>query len=71
MIRVYVEMILDTDCEASAADGANEILREQQRAFATGSCLLDYALVSFEPLEIEGLTAENYEEGDAFNTEEN
>jgi hypothetical protein len=71
MIRVYVELILDVDCDAGAADGANEILRDQQRDCVPTSCLLDYALVSFEPLEIEGLTAENYEEGDAFNTEEN
>lgn len=59
---VNCRLLLDTNCEASAADGANEILREQQRDYAPGSCLVDYSLDSFTVIAI----APDYSEGDAF-----
>lgn len=59
---VTCRLLLDAECESGAADGANEILREQQRDYSPGSCLVDYALDSFTPTAI----APNYSEGDAF-----
>jgi hypothetical protein len=65
MYRITVELIVDVASEAEACDAANEILREQQRDFTEGSCLLDYCVLAPENCDWLGDPA-NYQEGDAF-----
>jgi hypothetical protein len=64
MIALTVTLILNVPTMAEACDAANEILREQQRDFAPGSCLLDYD-VSGTGVVIAG-SNQHYSEGDAF-----
>ena len=64
MIVLTVSLVLDVSTGAEAADAANEILREQQRSFAPGSCLIDYG-VQFPAYMIEEDPV-TYTEGSAF-----
>ena len=59
---VTCRLLIEADSEGEAADGVNEILREQQREYAPGSCLIDYAQDAFTPTPI----APDYGEGEAF-----
>lgn len=59
---VTCRLLIEAESEGEAADGVNEILREQQRQYAPGSCLIDYAQDAFTPTAI----APDYDEGDAF-----
>lgn len=59
-----VALVLNVEQEAEAFDAINEILREQQRAYAPRSCLIDYATRITEKRE--DLSAEDYVEGEAF-----
>jgi hypothetical protein len=62
---VTIQLALDVDNEAEAADAVNEILRDQQRVFSESSCLIDYVQCEYSET---SLSAENYDEGDAFTT---
>lgn len=61
MKLLTVHLALAVGCEAEAYDAANEILREQQRSFVPGSCLLDYAVGPYHATAVKTL---GYDEGD-------
>jgi hypothetical protein len=57
-----LEILLDVDDDCEASDGINEVLREHQRDFSPGSCLIDYQIVNIEKSSC--IIPSNYEEGD-------
>jgi len=59
---VYLALLLDVESAEEAADGMNEILREQQRSYAPRSCLIDYAFCG--PIQDIVLDTAGYDEGD-------
>jgi hypothetical protein len=62
---VTVRLMLLVDSDDAAFDATNEILREQQMAFAMESVLLDYAVDQAEPAP--DFDPSTYEEGEYLN----